>query len=612
LISRPFNLPPPSTQPASELRRRAEDQLNTAATGESLALTGHNAQRLLHELQVHQVELEMQNQALREAHVEISRNLDQLTDLYDLAPIAYLTLDRSGCITKSNAMAKRLLGSPFLGKGRGHLARFVQTESLTAYIEFITRIFSMERLESCNLPLMTAPGCPPVHVFMEGVAEKGGEECRLVVTDLTRLRATEDALASQEARSTELAAAKDAAEAANRAKATFLANMSHEIRTPMSAIVGMVHLMQKVELSTEKQMQLARIGTAARNLLGILNDILDLSKVEANQLSIEQTTFGLSGMLSDLGSLLEEKIVAKQLLLNIDFPPVLDGQRLVGDPLRLKQVLLNLLSNAVKFTTQGEIGLRVGIAAETSDDFLLSFAVSDTGCGIPAEAQERVFSAFEQADTSTTRQYGGPGLGLSISKRLVQLMGGDISLSSTPGSGSTFSFSISLKKAGGPVAADLVPLQTRYSDAEKILATRHRDKRILMAEDDEIIQEVMLSILRDEIGLQIDLAGDGTQAVALAKSTAYDLILMDVQMPLMDGLVATRAIRQLASHEKTPILAMTANAFASDRQDCVDAGMNDFISKPVAPEDLFAMLAKWLEETQRWPRAVGQKSGFLK
>jgi CheY-like chemotaxis protein len=178
-------------------------------------------------------------------------------------------------------------------------------------------------------------------------------------------------------------------------------------------------------------------------------------------------------------------------------------------------------------------------------------------------------------------------------------MGGDISLSSTPGSGSTFSFSISLKKAGGHAVAELVPLPTRNSDAEQILATRHRDKRILMAEDDEIIQEVMLSILRDEIGLHIDLAGDGTQAVALATATAYDLILMDVQMPLMDGLVATCAIRQLASHKKTPILAMTANAFASDRQRCFEAGMNDFISKPVVPEDLLAMLAKWLEETTR-------------
>jgi signal transduction histidine kinase/ActR/RegA family two-component response regulator len=587
---------PPSTPSAGELRRRAEEQLNTATTGESLTLVGQDTQKLVYELQVHQVELEMQNQSLSEAHVEISRNLDQLTELYDLAPIAYMTLDRNGLITKSNAMAKRLLGSPFPAKDRFHLARFVQKESLPAYLEFITRIFSMGRLETSALTLENATDDEPVYVFMEGVAAENGQQCRLVVTDLTQLHLSEDARESLEARSAELAAARDAAEAANRAKATFLANMSHEIRTPMSAIVGMVHLMQKAEQSTAKQMQLARIGTAARNLLGILNDILDLSKVEANRLSIEQTAFGLNDMLADITSMVEGPIAAKQLALNIDFPPALDGLRVVGDPMRLKQVLLNLLSNAVKFTAQGEIGLSVGITAETTNDFLLSFAVKDTGCGIAPEALERVFSAFEQADTSTTRQYGGTGLGLSISKRLVELMGGDISLASTPGSGSTFSFTISLKKAGGHEVADLTPLISLYPDAENILKTRHCDKRILLAEDDPIIQEVMVAILHDEIGLQIDLAADGAQAVALAAATAYDLILMDIQMPIMDGMAATRAIKHLAGRERTPILAMTANAFARDRQNCLDAGMSDFISKPVVPEELFAMLAKWLED----------------
>jgi signal transduction histidine kinase/ActR/RegA family two-component response regulator len=590
-------MPHQSPLSADELRQRAEDQLNIPVNGGSQPLAGYDVKKLVHELQVHQLELEMQNQALREAHAEISRNLDQLTELYDLAPIAYLTLDQNGLITQANVMAKKLLGSPLMGKDHGRLARFIEPESLAAYREFIAGIFSHGRLETITLTLENAVGDNPVYVFIEGVATEDKQQCRLVLTDLTKLHLTEEALASQGVRSAELAAAKEAAEAANRAKASFLANMSHEIRTPMSAIVGMLYLMQKTDLSIEQQTQLAKIDTAAKNMLGILNDILDLSKVEANQLSIEQTPFVLTDMLADLRNLAEGKIATKQLALTIDFQPALNGLRVVGDPLRLKQVLLNLLSNAVKFTAHGEIGLSASISAETTDDFQLSFAVSDTGCGIAPEALERVFAAFEQADASTTRQYGGTGLGLSISKRLAQLMGGDISVQSTPGSGSTFSFTIRLKKVPGDALAEPVAQLAPCPDTENILKTRHRDKRILLAEDDPILQEVMLAMLHDEIGLTIDLAADGAQAVALATATAYDLILMDFQMPVMDGLSATRAIRHLNGHDKTPILAMTANAFASDRASCLDVGMNDFISKPVVPEYLFSILAKWLDDT---------------
>jgi CheY-like chemotaxis protein len=221
--------------------------------------------------------------------------------------------------------------------------------------------------------------------------------------------------------------------------------------------------------------------------------------------------------------------------------------------------------------------------------------VQDTGCGIPATALERIFSPFEQADCSTTRQYGGTGLGLTISKRLVQLMGGEITVRSTLGSGSTFTFTVRLKEGGCGVVSGDGDLLPAHSDAEKLLRDRHRDKHILLVEDDEINQEVALAILCEELGLNVDVAEDGAQAIALAANRSYDLVLMDMQMPVMDGLTATRAIRQLADYRKTPILAMTANAFADDHQRCTEAGMSDFISKPVAPEALFAILARWLE-----------------
>jgi signal transduction histidine kinase/ActR/RegA family two-component response regulator len=579
------------------LRRRAEDQLNASPYGSPVIPPSAEQMQLVHELQVHQLELEMQNQQLIDAQSEISRNLEQLTELYDLAPIAYFTLDRNGCITKSNVMAKKLLGTPFQMLDHCHLSRFVASDALHTYQEFIDRIFLLGRLESCNLTLNGRANSAPIHIFMEGIADKDRQECRLVVTDLSRQHAIEEALASLAIRTEELAAAKTAAETANRAKATFLANMSHEIRTPMSAILGMAHLLQRSGLNASQEAQLEKINIAAKHLLGIINDILDLSKIDAGQLTLEQTPFMLKTMLAEVSSLVIDRVKAKNLDFRMDMAPVLLERQLIGDPLHLKQILLNLLSNAVKFTERGQIELLADLDADNGQEMLLRFTVRDSGCGIPADALPRIFKPFEQADTSTTRQYGGSGLGLSISRRLVHLMQGELEVSSTPGMGSTFSFTIRLQRSTESSAPDYVEPEQAHSDAENILKTRHRDKRILLAEDDKIIQEVALEILHEEIGLQVDVADNGALAVDMAAKNDYDLILMDMQMPVMDGLAATRAIRQQPKHRKTPILAMTANAFDDDNQRCHEAGMDDFISKPVAPERLFALLAKWLEAT---------------
>jgi signal transduction histidine kinase/ActR/RegA family two-component response regulator len=410
----------------------------------------------------------------------------------------------------------------------------------------------------------------------------------IVLNELSQSLQTEKTLRQ------EMNIARKAAEAANEAKSDFLANMSHEIRTPMNGIIGMTDLVLETELNGDQKKYLQMVKNSAARLLKVINDILDFSKVEAGKLKLDPIDFDLHEAMENIVHMLTLRAGQKNTQLSCEIDPALP-RNVHGDSNRLTQVLINLTNNAIKFTDNGFVNLQaISIPQRNETDLYVKFSISDTGIGIPADKQQVIFEAFCQADSSTTRKHGGTGLGLAISSQLAALMGSKIHIDSKPGIGSTFWFTCRLQKAksqNDPTAQVRQP-GVSYPDQKGSL----RGMKILVAEDEAINQTLMTALLT-QFGFAVTTVENGRKAVEEAAREEYNLILMDLQMPDMDGFEATRKIKAIRPCPP-PIIALTAYAMGKDREKCLQAGMDDYLSKPVSREQLYEVLIRHLSEKE--------------
>ncbi len=545
---------------------------------------------------------------IRSVEAGLRRSQDSLNEAQALAQIASWEYDLASKTTKWSAQMYRLLEMPephtepvpdVMRKAvhpddwepvRAAYLRSLQTRGTQAVVGRLVMPDGRVKFVQAHFHTECGPdGKPACSVgTMQDITERHTAEL-----ELEKHRSHLEELVNE--RTAQLSEAKQAAEVANRAKSAFLANMSHELRTPLNAIVGMAELAQREATDPKQSHQLSNVVHASRHLIQIINDILDLSKIEAERLELDPVDFLLADVIANVVGLVRRSAMDKSLRLRVIQQPGLARRPLRGDRLRLQQILLNLLGNAIKFTHAGSVSVRVTVQSEDGRSIRLRFEVQDTGIGIAPADIKRLFNAFAQADGSSTRVYGGTGLGLAISKRLVGLMGGEIGAESEPGKGSTFWFTVQVEP--GRTSAGTLEFQAAQAsnrDAEQQVSALHAGKRVLLVEDDSMNQELATELLQ-AVRLQVDVAGDGDEAMAMARQTRYDAILMDVQMPRCDGLAATRAIRAESLNRDTPILALTAGAFDEDREQCLAAGMTDHVAKPIDPAQLYAALLCWLD-----------------
>ena len=546
----------------------------------------------------------MQNEELRRKQAQLEDSRARYFDLYDMAPVGYCTLGENGLILEANLTASTLLGVARSDLVERPISKFILREDQTIYYFHRKQLFDIGEPQTCELRMVKKDGTAFWALMEATVAQDvdGSTISRIVMSDISARKRHEQTILEshdqleqqvlertlqfrQEVEARKLA--QLAAEDGNRAKSSFLANMSHEIRTPLSGVIGLAGLLLETPITDKARRYAEMILTSGKSLLAILNDILDFSRIEAGKLAVESILFSMQEVIGNLMNIFIPLAAEKGIALHAAIDPELPAT-LLGDPKRLVQVISNLMDNAVKFTAAGDIHLSVWVRRRTAADVELEISVQDTGIGITEEELSRLFTAFSQADSSTTRRFGGSGLGLAICKQLVEFMGGTIRTKSTPCKGSLFTVVLSLPIASGGRLADL----QRHPEMPIGLFA---GVRALVVEDHAINREIILALLR-QAGIEADIAINGSEAVESVRAHDYDILFMDIQMPEMDGFTATRQIRNLDREgvDRLPILALSSYAWAGDREKSLAAGMNDHLIKPINPDTLDAALRQWL------------------